>query len=87
MQDRIKQMAREAGFELDRRSVLTGASEFDRSISVEEYPVGEAVLKLIQLVAEDCAEVADNIGDGRVGSNDGNERAAKSIRARYGIKE
>ena len=61
--DDIIRMAIEAGFEEYNLTSLSGDSELDRTLQVGEYPVGESVFKLVNLVAtaerEACAKLCE----------------------------
>lgn len=68
--DDIIAMALQAGFEKYEWSSLSGVSELDETLQVNEYPVGETVFEFAALVAaaerEACAklvEVSDDLAD------------------------
>lgn len=60
--EEIRQMAIEAGFDEYEDWCLSGNSDDDQLVAVQEFPVGEAVLKLVAMVEakerEACAKVA-----------------------------
>jgi hypothetical protein len=58
--EEIIRMAREAGFE-EYDCGLSGNSELDEMLYVGEYPIGEAVFKLVVLVAEATKEKAKQL--------------------------
>lgn len=72
MQDRIKQMAEEAGFRLEP-GMDAGYIDFDE------------LARFAQIVAEDCAKVALEHPCEERGAR--RPQIASAIRARYGIKE
>lgn len=59
--EEIIRLALQAGFDKYEAWCLSGKSDDDRLVTVEEYPVGEAVLEFASLIAkaqrEACAKV------------------------------
>ena len=82
--DRIRQMAQEAGFSLgswpDRGTVITA----DHSIDVTEW-----ITRFAQLVAEDCANTSPNGLDIRASAGPAEvwTKFRDAIRARYSLKD
>ena len=61
--EEIIELAREAGFDTYESYCLSGESELDMTLAVEEYPIGKTVFKFAELVAakerERCAMVCE----------------------------
>ena len=59
----IIELALEAGFDTYESYCLSGESELDMTLAVEEYPIGKTVFKFAELVAakerERCAQMAE----------------------------
>ena len=51
-QEQVIAWAREAGFDEYETTSLSGNSELDRTLQVNEYPVGESVFALVALAYE-----------------------------------
>ena len=54
MNERIKALALEAGWETWEETSLYGNSEQDRTFQAGEYPVGEDLNKFAALIIQDC---------------------------------
>ena len=85
--DRIRQMAQEAGFERFK-------DESVDPINFEPSPDGmwvlwddDALTRFAQLVAEDCARVADGLASFDWESAASAHRIDQAIRARYSLKD
>lgn len=81
--DEIIELAREAGFDAYESYCLSGGSELDMTLAVEEYPIGETVFKFAELVAakerERCAMVCEGIDS--LASSNPPMLCAKAIRS------
>ena len=80
MQDRIKELAVEAGFDADDGEITAPWA----TITGDPMDVTEQVTKLVQAVARECADIAsDTIEQGGVLGH----YSAQAIRARFGLGE
>lgn len=80
MQDRIKELAVEAGFDADDGEITAPCA----TITGDPMDVTEQVTKLAQAVARECADIAsDTIEQGGVLGH----YSAQAIRARFGLGE
>lgn len=66
--DRIKQMAQEAGFSLHSFNAIDGDE-----VMAGEYAITGDLIRFAQLVAEDCARVADENGLGSMSHHVGDQ--------------
>lgn len=61
--EEIVRLALEAGFDKYEACCLSGESDDDRLVAVQEYPIGGVVLKFASLIAkaerEACAKICD----------------------------
>lgn len=89
MNERIKMLAEQAGFEAFNGLGLAGRSELDETLQIHEYPVGELVNKLAELIVKDCLKIVDDATRG--GSNETWDNAVKFIRRdlkeHFGVEE
>lgn len=75
----IERLAREAGFDTGEDAVpMHEDSPFDASICVNEYAVGERMARFASLIAEACAQVAEQNAD-----NSRELRIATAIRVKF----
>ena len=59
MNERIKDLAHQAGWEPWEETSLYGNSEQDRTFQAGEYPVGEDLNKFAALIIQDCIECCE----------------------------
>ena len=75
--DRIRQMAQEAGFSPHSFNAIDGDE-----VMAGEYVITDELARFAQLVAEDCARVADENDFGPIPHHIGD-----NLRARYSLKD
>ena len=86
MQDRIKELAVEAGFDADDGEITAPCA----TITGDPMDVTEQVTKLAQAVARECAEITEGSSrddDMPIHIRIFLNRASKAIRARFGLGE
>lgn len=82
----IKQWAEQAGFDILSASMLARPNEFNAQIAVEEYSIGENLLKFAALVAAHQRELDARICDEQAKEPECPERAQYCAAAIRGTK-
>ena len=83
--DRIKQMAQEAGFDIENGEITAPHALIDG----DPMDVSEQIARFAQLVAEDCANTSPNGLDIRASAGPAEvwTKFRDAIRARYSLKD
>ena len=97
MNERIKDLAHQAGWEPWEETSLYGKSDLDRTFQAGEYPVGEDLNKFAALIIQDCVACCEVVLQAAIDARDsdnywnGREDAASlcksTIRKHFGDGE